>query len=110
MARQILESLVDDIDETEAGETVRFALDGQDYEIDLSEEHAAGLRTVLGRYIKQGRKKQPDSRRRGRRAREDLPDIRAWAHARGHDVRDRGRVPARIIAEYDALKAGHSAD
>ena len=109
MAQRILESLVDDIDETPAGGTVRFALDGQEYEIDLSPEHEAELRESLAPWIGKARKKRTVRSRRGRKTREDLPTIREWAVARGHDVKERGRVPEHIIAEYDALKEGHSA-
>ena len=41
MAKQIIHKLVDDIDNGDADETVKFALDGIQYEIDLSEKNAA---------------------------------------------------------------------
>ena len=44
MAQHIFVSLVDDIDGSEADETVQFALDGVTYEIDLSAENAEELR------------------------------------------------------------------
>ncbi len=31
-----------------------------------------------------------------------LAEIRAWARQRGHKVSERGRIPAQIIAEYEA--------
>lgn len=33
-------------------------------------------------------------------ARSDTADIRAWARAHGHAVKDRGRIPAEVIAKY----------
>lgn len=48
--------IVDDIDGSPADETVRFALDGAHYEIDLSRRNATALRQMLSRYIKSGRR------------------------------------------------------
>ena len=47
MAKQIIHKLVDDLDGGDAEETVKFALDGIQYEIDLSEENAARLVNVV---------------------------------------------------------------
>ena len=54
--------LVDDLDGSPADETVNFALDGRNYEIDLSKEHAAELREFLKPYMKKGRAVAPPSR------------------------------------------------
>ena len=51
MAERIQVELVDDIDGSPAQQTVTFALDGVTYEIDLSEQHARRLRTLLARYL-----------------------------------------------------------
>ena len=49
--------LVDDFDgESEAAETVGFALDGVAYEVDLTAEHAAELRELVGQYVAVGRR------------------------------------------------------
>src|SRR4051812_41204704 len=47
MAQRVEVVLIDDVDGGEAAETVAFALDGANYEIDLSEENAAKLRDGL---------------------------------------------------------------
>ena len=47
MAQRTTIHLVDDLDESEAAETVSFALDGTAYEIDLNDEHAAELRVTV---------------------------------------------------------------
>jgi len=39
--------LVDDLDGTDADRTVRFSLDGVEYEIDLTDEHATELEAAL---------------------------------------------------------------
>jgi hypothetical protein len=38
--------------------------------------------------------------RRGRRRVVDSADVRAWARANGHAVKDRGRVPAAVVDAY----------
>ena len=49
--REVTIALVDDLDGSEAGETVKFELDGMCYEIDLSKPNAKVLRGVFGPYI-----------------------------------------------------------
>ena len=44
MAQKTQTILIDDIDGSPASGTVRFALDGVEYDIDLSEAHARKLR------------------------------------------------------------------
>jgi hypothetical protein len=53
MAQKI--SLIDDLDGSEANETVTYSLDGKEYEIDLSEENAAKFREALQPYIDKSR-------------------------------------------------------
>ena len=48
--------LTDDIDGSEATETVRFGLDGCWYEIDLCSGNAEKLREVLGEWTRHGRR------------------------------------------------------
>lgn len=70
MATRIITTLVDDLDGTDVprglGETVRFGIDGRDYEIDLTSQNAATLREVLLPYTVAGRRNVPirSSRRR----------------------------------------------
>ena len=47
MAQKIQTLFIDDIDGSEAEGTVRFALDGIEYEIDLSASHSNELRDAL---------------------------------------------------------------
>jgi Lsr2 len=106
MAQQVQTVFIDDIDGGEAAGTVRFALDGVDYEIDLNIEHTDELHTALGTYIGRARKVGGTSKRapRGRRAAStiDTTAIRTWARAQGYDIKDRGRVPADLVAKYQA--------
>ncbi|ACZ31981.1 hypothetical protein Xcel_2975 [Xylanimonas cellulosilytica DSM 15894] len=101
--------LIDDIDGTEADETVTFALDGVSYEIDLTSAHAAELREALASWIGHGRKSSARAaaapRSTGRRTSADraqLAKIREWARDNGFKVSDRGRISAEVIAAFEA--------
>jgi len=106
VAQKVQTLYIDDIDGSEAAGTVRFGLDGADYEIDLSAEHTDDLYATLQAYISHARKVGGTSRRpaRGHRAARpiDTTAVRSWAREQGIDIKDRGRVPADIIAKYEA--------
>ena len=110
MAQKVQVILVDDIDGGAATETVAFALDGVGYEIDLSAKNAAKLRDTFASYVGAARKvgaaRRP-GRRSGRRGSGDNrnAEIRAWAKSRNMKVSERGRLPADIVAKYDAAHA-----
>ena len=108
MAQKIQTLFIDDIDGGEAEGTVRFALDGTEYEIDLSGKHDEELRSTLRGYIDHARKVSGPARktsagRLGRRSSAvDTVAVRAWARENGFDITDRGRVPADLVAKYRA--------
>jgi len=106
MAQKVQVLLVDDIDGSEATETVTFGLDGVAYEIDLSSGNAGELRTELARYVEHARKSSGAQLRRRRQrngaGREQSARIREWARSQGKKVNERGRIPANIVAEYEA--------
>jgi Lsr2 len=107
MAQQIQTLFIDDIDGGAAEGTVRFALDGTDYEIDLSSKHSAELHDALRKYVDHARKvggtvRRPSSRGGRRPSTVDTMAVRAWARENGHDIKDRGRVPADLIVKYQA--------
>jgi len=109
MTQKLTVVLEDDLDGGPADETVRFAIDGMAYEIDLSKKHARALRRKLEPFIDHARKAgRGPRRRRGRNAagRERSEDIRAWAKARGIAVSDRGRIPASVAEQYQATADG----
>lgn len=106
MARKIVTLLEDDLDGSEASETVQFAFDGTEYEIDLNEEHAAELRQAFRRYADVARK---TSGGRGRPASRksttggnDSRAIRMWAADNGIQVNTRGRIQADVVEKYQA--------
>lgn len=105
MAQKVNIILVDDIDESEATETVTFGLDGVNYEIDLNDAHAQQLREALATFVGHGRK--VGGRRGARKSATatggpSAAEIRDWARENGHDVPDRGRIPAEIRDAYTA--------
>ena len=56
MAQKVQTILIDDLDGSQADSTVRFGLDGTDYEIDLNADHAHQLRDALVRYVNAARR------------------------------------------------------
>ena len=46
MAKQVIQRLVDDIDGSEATESISFNVDGHSYQIDLNDRHAEELRAI----------------------------------------------------------------
>jgi nucleoid-associated protein Lsr2 len=108
VAQKIQTLFIDDIDGTEAEGTVRFALDGADYEIDLNAKHAAALRRTLAKYIEGARRSSSAARRPARSGRRpsasgvNTTEVREWAKAQGIEVKDRGRVPAELVVRFKA--------
>jgi Lsr2 len=108
VAQKVQTLFVDDIDGTAAEGTVRFGLDGTDYEIDLNAEHAQALRDALARYISAGRRVGGSTRRQARGGRKasanglNTTEVRGWAKAQGIEVKDRGRIPADLVVKFKA--------
>ena len=102
-------SLVDDLDQSAADETVRWGLDGREYEIDLNHKHASELRKLIKSYadharkVVRGRGRPSALHRSGTQIdREQSRAIRQWAKDRGLQVPDRGRIPESIRNDYAA--------
>jgi len=109
VAQKIQTLFIDDIDGSEAEGTVRFALDGADYEIDLNAKNAEALRKALSRYVEAARRSSGTAARRparaGRRSAAsglNTTEVREWAKAQGIEVKDRGRVPAELVVRFRA--------
>ncbi|MEU2350738.1 Lsr2 family protein [Modestobacter sp. NPDC049651] len=116
MARKVQVILSDDLDDSiPADETVTFALDGTTYEIDLSEKNAEQMRDAFGKYVQAARKVSGRGGNRasgagrsratgggGRMDREQAGAIREWARKNGHEVSDRGRIPASVVEAFEA--------
>ena len=114
MAQKVTVKLVDDLDGSEAGETVEFGLDGAFYEIDLSEDNAERLRDALAEYVEHARRSGGRKRTGGRVAvagraprtasadREQNQAMREWARKQGMNISDRGRIPKEVAEAYNA--------
>lgn len=115
MARRVLVRLIDDLDGSASDdvETVSFGLDGVSYEIDLSARNAQRLHDALALFIAHAdrvgrRPRRGSAARRGTRRSSDVSRaIREWARRNGHDLADRGRLPAHVIAEFREAHESH---
>lgn len=104
MAQQTTVTLIDDIDATKtADETVTFALDGKNYEIDLASDNAARLREGLKAFVQAARRPSAARRTTYRPApartndRERNQAMRNWANNNGFELSDRGRIPEKVV-------------
>jgi Lsr2 len=111
VAQKIQTLFIDDLDGSAAEGTVRFGLDGTEYEIDLNAEHAKALRDALARYVGAARRVSGGARRPPRSGRRtsatglNTTEVREWAKAQGIEVKDRGRVPAELVVKFKAATA-----
>ena len=114
MATRVQYTVVDDLDaSTDGVGTYRFALEGVEYEIDLSADNLTRLRSALAPFITAGRrlpKRPPATRRAGggtSTGRPALAEIRDW-WARNAQLLNlpphlaHGRIPQQVRAAYHA--------
>jgi hypothetical protein len=108
VAKQVIQRLVDDIDGSEAIESVSFGVDGHSYQIDLNEQHSAELRGKLEPFLgvaRRVRHQQGHARSGAHRATSDKDRnsaIRQWALDEGIQLPTRGRIASAVQAAYDA--------
>lgn len=120
MAKRVTIQLVDDIDgsiiDDKSGETIGFAVNGVEYEIDLKAKNATEFHRKLDYYIEHatrvgGRKRKPSPATAstpstaGTPAKRDPAQTRAirqWAADNGYEIGDRGRIPTDIEEAYNA--------
>lgn len=105
MAQKVQVLLTDDLDGSEASETVPWSLDGTSYEIDLNDKNAAKLRKALEPWQSASRKAprnapQGRSKARSNGSGYDAKAVRAWANSNGHTVPERGRIPGAVLAAF----------
>ncbi len=134
MSTRMLQVLTDDYDDVELkpgqGQTVTFSLQGQAYEIDLSDKNLKKLQGELAGWIDKARPAstarsgsraravrgagRPAERRGGAGSRGaagrgaasrsaaagESQAIREWARSNGHQVSERGRISSEIRAAY----------
>jgi hypothetical protein len=110
---EVTVTLVDDLDGSEAAETIKFAVDGKSYEIDLSKPNAAKLRRALRPFIdhsrsarrNRGTRRRSNSRTGGRKSdvgKYDPAEVRAWAKSHRIKVAPRGRISAEVVDRWRA--------
>ncbi|HMH93716.1 MAG TPA: Lsr2 family protein [Streptosporangiaceae bacterium] len=107
VAQRMLVIFEDDLDGSEAEGTVTFALNGIDYELDLSEKNREKLLKAFEPYVSGGRKvstrtSSRSSRGGGSPKKHDQSAVREWARGEGMQISGRGRIPADILAKYEA--------
>jgi len=130
MATRVIRELVDDIDGTDGDETITFAVNGQVYEIDLSEDNAKKFYEFMGPYVDNGRKmpkgsihtpgrkaagravsapapvipSQPAGGSYTRLGRDQNRAIRDWARTQNDlgDIPERGRIPKHVVEAFNA--------
>ena len=112
MARieKVTVTMIDDLDGSTATETIAFALEGADYEIDLSKRNADRLRRVLKPYVESGRKVRRASGNRSaksvRRSTSagtegyDRAEVRAWAKSHRIKIAPRGRIADDVVERW----------
>ena len=115
MAKQTVITMTDDIDGSEATQTVEFGYRGKKYSIDLSDSNASEFDDALAPYIgaaeQTGGSRSSGGTRRATAPRQrssnafDPKAVRAWAEANGVTVSPRGRIKADVLEQYRA--AGH---
>jgi hypothetical protein len=103
MATKTIVTLFDDLTEEPADTTVRFGIDGREYEIDLTDANAQELRDLFARYVPAARK-VGGRRSAARPAFNDVDPaaVRAWAAGQGLTVSPRGRIKGEVLEAYRA--------
>ncbi len=119
MAKRTIESLIDDLDGSEASQTIEFAYKGKAYRLDLNDTNAAELEEALAPYIAAAQNMAVDggttrrTRSGGPRVASsglsvgdyDPKEVRAWAQANNVEVSPRGRVSAKVVEQFRAANA-----
>lgn len=105
MAQKVDVQLIDDLDGGPAAETVVYMIDGNAYEIDLSEKNAQELRDGFADYITASRRSVARVKRGPKSAsangnKQLSESIRNWAREQGMQISDRGRIKAEIVTAY----------
>lgn len=110
MAKKTVIKVIDDIDGAELDsdnyETVRWSIDGKQYEFDSSPANAEAFRDHVATYVAASRSVRAADRQRrtgaAKNSSSNPQKVRAWAAENGISVSDRGRIPADIQDQYDA--------
>jgi len=108
MAKETKIIIRDDLDGSEDAQSYKFGWDGDQYEIDLSEQNAKELKDFLSKYIDAAAKvtnrlpRAASSSTSKSSNKEELQKIREWAQQNGHEVSSRGRIAQSVVDAYHA--------
>ena len=105
MAQKVNITVESDLSGKPDASTVTFGLDGATYEIDLTEQEESKLRDAFAKYVGAARQVSKGKGRKPVASRQSGPSartIREWANSNGHEVPERGRIPAEVREAYDA--------
>jgi len=106
VVQRTVTTLVDDLDHREIesdGQTIRFAYQGIEYEIDLSEKNAKKLDKALAPFVAAARRvSNSGSRSKVLTAPVNTKAVRKWAESNGIEVSDRGRISSHVLEQYRA--------
>ncbi|NLE99011.1 MAG: Lsr2 family protein [Propionibacterium sp.] len=115
MARRVEVTLIDDISGEEASRTFEFSVEGQNYEIDLTEANIEKFNKAVAEFVDNARRVRGARRRATRSAGRSTAtesatgvnpaDVRRWATSQGIEVSERGRIPKDVQAAYVAAHA-----
>jgi Lsr2 len=113
MAKTVTVQITDDIDGSPDAQTLTFAYQGQQFEIDLAQQNHVAFLTSLKPFIGAAHvvsgRQRPAGVTGGRRSRGSLSvnrvdraAVRAWAEKEGIRIAERGRIRADVLERYAA--------
>lgn len=111
MAQKVIVQIFDDLTGEADAELVHFAINGTEYEIDLTLENRDALFALLDPYTQAARtlsgkkSKKVAGKKQKVEIVTDVADpvaIRAWAVENGYEINERGRIPRAIVDAYNA--------
>jgi len=109
MAARTLVQILDDLDGSDATHTIRFSVDGRDYEIDLNDKHEQQFRRAVEKFVQHARRvgaRRPKKQKLDPAVRVAEADqrrqIREWAAASGIPCPMKGRIPQAVVDAWNA--------
>ncbi len=121
MAQKTIVQFTDDLDGSEASQTVEFGYQGKTYKLDLNDRNAAELEEALAPYIAAAQRADGGRGRGGRRGKTRTPAasqqrsgdgrnydskaVRQWAQSQGLEVPARGRIPGKVLEQFKAAQS-----
>ncbi len=107
--------LVDDLDGSDATDTLEFSWGGDNYTIDLNDTNADEFRTMMALYVSHATKvrhevKHAAKRSGAVRSTSELNEIRSWARANGFEVASLGRIREEVVTAYENRETSNAPD